>query len=350
MSEAAPLLKVSHIACRYDTKTIIPDLSFTLAQGSIACLLGPSGCGKTTALRAIAGFEPVHAGSIEMHGRVLSRAGFTLPPEQRRIGMVFQDYALFPHLKVRDNVAFGLRQLSRQQAMRIVDELLSLVQLRDYADSYPHQLSGGQQQRVALARALAPAPEILLLDEPFSNLDTELRRALSLEVRDILKQRNTSAILVTHDQAEAFSVADEIGVMLLGNIQQWDAPKSLFHTPRNRFVASFICNGRFIPGQVLKPGQASSLLGELEIANIGDLAAGTTLAILVRPWQVSFQQEAACRATIVEQQFNGPASLTSLRLADGQLLESSDERLQFFEPGQEVGIQARASTFMAYPA
>ena len=197
---------------------IVHGLSFSLSRGDIACLLGPSGCGKTTVLRAIAGFEPVTGGRIELGGREISRKGHTAAPETRQVGVVFQDYALFPHLTVAGNVGFGLRRLDAAARRARVDELLDLVGLGAQADKYPHELSGGQQQRIALARALAPRPDLLLLDEPFSNLDVDLRERLALEVRDILKELGTTAVLVTHDQHEAFAIADQIGVMHEGLI------------------------------------------------------------------------------------------------------------------------------------
>ncbi|MDT8399596.1 MAG: ABC transporter ATP-binding protein [Pseudomonadales bacterium] len=344
------LLDVRHIACRYGDSPIVSDLSFGLPHNRIVCLLGPSGCGKTTVLRAIAGFENIYAGSIELMGQPLSIPGRTLAPEQRSIGMVFQDYALFPHLRVRDNIGFGLRDKDPKEKNRLIDELLSLIQLRDHADYYPHQLSGGQQQRVALARALAPGPKVLLLDEPFSNLDTELRRSLSLEVRDILKERNISAILVTHDQSEAFAVADEIGIMHEGNLQQWGSPKTLFHQPCNRFVAGFICNGKFIRAHLLGTGHASTVLGELELSNSADLPVPCSLDILIRPWHILLAETGPWQAEIIQQQFNGAASLTSLRLADGQTVDSSDEHLQNFEPGQCVNISLRPENLLGFPA
>lgn len=238
------LLQVNQIACRYDDKVIIPDLSFSVNENQIACLLGPSGCGKTTALRAIAGFEPVYQGKIELAGKVISEPGFTLVPEKRKVGMVFQDYALFPHMTVKANIAFGIQDLEKDKQAAITSKLIEMIKLQDHADYYPHQLSGGQQQRVALARALAPNPSILLLDEPFSNLDTELRRNLSLEVREILKQNQITAILVTHDRHEAFNIADEVGVMYEGVLQQWGLPETLLDNPANAFVAAFLGNDK----------------------------------------------------------------------------------------------------------
>ena len=223
------LLELKNIQQAYGQQLVVNNLSLTLEKGQIGCLLGPSGCGKTSVLRCIAGFEPVIAGEILLSGVRVSGNGVFLPPEQRHIGMVFQDYALFPHLTVIDNIGFGLHQLPKNDRGPRVNELLGTVGLSDAANKYPHELSGGQQQRVALARALAPRPDLLLLDEPFSNLDVSLRERLSLEVREILKSQNTTAILVTHDQNEAFAIADEIGIMHRGEIQQWDSAYNLYH-------------------------------------------------------------------------------------------------------------------------
>ncbi|HTN27492.1 MAG TPA: ABC transporter ATP-binding protein, partial [Burkholderiales bacterium] len=223
----APVLELRSVEHAYDAQAVVSNVSFALARGGIACILGPSGCGKTTLLRGIAGFEPVRAGEILIDAKVVSRPGYRLAPEHRRIGMVFQDYALFPHLTVRENVRFGLRALARRDSDARVAELAELVGIGEALDKYPHELSGGQQQRTALARALAPRPELLLLDEPFSNLDVDLRERLSLEVREIIKASGTTAVLVTHDQHEAFALADEIGVLHEGRIQQWDSAYNL---------------------------------------------------------------------------------------------------------------------------
>lgn len=255
------LLNLRNLACGYQNQRVVQDLNLHLNAGDIGCLLGSSGCGKTTTLRAIAGFEPIHAGEITLAGDVISRPGWTLAPEKRRIGMVFQDYALFPHLSVADNIAFGIRQHPRLD--QVIGELLELVNLGALGKRYPHELSGGQQQRVALARALAPEPQLLLLDEPFSNLDGELRRRLSHEVRDILKARGTSAILVTHDQEEAFAVSDHVGVFKEGRLEQWDTPYNLYHEPQTPFVASFIGQGYFIRGQMIEPESVHTELGVL---------------------------------------------------------------------------------------
>lgn len=241
----ADLLELDRIHLGYDTpkgpRHVVQDLSLSLPTGNIGCLLGQSGCGKTTILRAIAGFEPVRSGHIALDGTIISSSSVQVAPEHRRVGLMFQDYALFPHLTAAQNVAFGLRKLmsKKEQAAR-VEEMLELVGLASAADSYPHEISGGQQQRVALARALAPSPDLLLLDEPFSNLDVDTRERLAFEVRDILKSTKHTAILVTHNQAEAFAIADNIGIMDQGKIVQWDTPYNLHNHPANTFVSDFV--------------------------------------------------------------------------------------------------------------
>ena len=203
---------------------VVDDFSLSLDAGDIGCLLGPSGCGKTTVLRAIAGFEPVRAGRIRLGDVLLSSPEVHLPPERRRVGMMFQEYALFPHLNAARNVAFGLRHQPHDAQRRRVAEMLALVGLPDAGERHPHQLSGGQQQRIALARALAPEPALLLLDEPFSNLDGSTRERLTVEVREILKAAGQTAVLVTHNEAEAQVMADRIGVMHEGRLDRWKAP------------------------------------------------------------------------------------------------------------------------------
>lgn len=237
-------LKVDNISLAYNTpdgpKTVVQNLDLTVDKGHIGCLLGASGCGKTTVLRAIAGFEPLRAGTIHLNGELLSSAEATVVPEKRNVGMMFQDYALFPHLSIEKNIAFGLRKQDKIKRLARTEEMLELVGLEDLGKRYPHELSGGQQQRVALARALAPEPSLLLLDEPFSNLDVDTRERLAFEVREILQKTGLTAILVTHNQAEAFAIADRIGVMNHGGIVQWDTAYGLHHNPVNEFVADFI--------------------------------------------------------------------------------------------------------------
>src|SRR5574343_2024564 len=256
-------LELNGIVQRYGTHTVVDGVNFQLEAGSIACLLGPSACAKTTLLRCIAGFEDIAGGEIRLHGEAVSRPGQRVAPEKRRIGMVFQDYALFPHLTVEQNVAFGLGRKPGPDADLRVRQLLATVGLGGQGSKYPHELSGGQQQRVALARALAPRTKLILLDEPFSNLDVGLRERLSVEVREILKREGSTAIMVTHDQNEAFAIADEIGLMHHGRIQQWDTPYNLYHRPANSFVADFVGQGVFLPGRVLDRHCVEVELGRL---------------------------------------------------------------------------------------
>ena len=238
------LLRLDGISLAYDTDhglvQAVQGLNLHLEKGCIGCLLGASGCGKTTVLRAIAGFEPLRQGSIWLDDVALSSQRHLVPPEQRRVGMMFQDYALFPHLTVEKNIGFGLRRWPAARRQTRVAELLALIGLEGSRHRYPHELSGGQQQRIALARALAPQPELLLLDEPFSNLDIDTREHLAFEVRDILKKTGHTALLVTHNQAEAFAIADRIGIMKNGALIQWDTPYVLHHAPADTFVKNFI--------------------------------------------------------------------------------------------------------------
>src|SRR5688500_17710316 len=258
------LLEVENLRHAYGKQEVVRSLSFSLARGAIGCLLGRTGCGKTTELRCIAGFEGLREGEMRLAGKLVSGQGVMVPPEHRRVGMVFQDYALFPHPPVSGNIAFGLHAAPAAERAARVAELAQLVGLGASLDKYPHEISGGQQQRVALARALAPRPELLLLDEPFSNLDVDLRERLSLEVRDIIKASGATAVLVTHDQQEAFSMADEIGILHEGRIQQWDTPYNLYHRPGNRFVADFVGQGVFLPGKALNGRQVEIELGILQ--------------------------------------------------------------------------------------
>ncbi|TAN29768.1 MAG: ABC transporter ATP-binding protein [Castellaniella sp.] len=237
-------LNLSCVGVAYDTPSgpvaVIHDFSLSLERGNVGCLLGPSGCGKSTILRAIAGFEPVTSGVFLLGDRVLSSPTRHVAPEDRHIGMMFQDYALFPHMTIGENIGFGVRGVSRRDRMNRIQEMLEIVRLADMGSRYPHELSGGQQQRVALARALAPSPELLLLDEPFSNLDVNTRAHLAGEVRDIIRATNRTAIVVTHNQDEAFAMADQIGVMRDGRLEQWATPTLLCVEPASRYVHGFL--------------------------------------------------------------------------------------------------------------
>ena len=353
LPQGTPWLAVEHLTVRYGAREVVADVSFALPQGAIACLLGPSGCGKTTVLRALAGFEPVAHGRITLDGHTLSAPGRMKPPERRRIGMVFQDYALFPHLTVAQNVGFGLRDAAAAPAR--VQEMLDIVGLGRAGHRYPHELSGGQQQRVALARALAPQPGVLLLDEPFSNLDVALRERLATEVRDILKATHTTAVMVTHDQAEAFAMADVVGVLADGRLQQWDTPYSLYHRPGNRRVAQFIGQGAFVPATVHGPNQltlqAEGLPADaLTFATDTPLpfAPLTAVEVLVRPDDVVHDDTSALQARVMHKAFRGADFLYTLALPDGTELLSLVPSHHNHALGESVGIQLDLSHIVAF--
>jgi iron(III) transport system ATP-binding protein len=301
----APLLHLEEVTVTYagtaGARPTIDGLSLRLARGEIGCLLGASGCGKTTVLRAIAGFEPLRGGRISLDGRAITSAGAGLPPEARRIGMMFQDYALFPHLDVAANVAFGVHALPRAARTARTRELLALVGLADRAAAYPHELSGGQQQRVALARALAPEPLLVLLDEPFSNLDVEIRSRLAEDTRSLLKAAGATALLVVHDQAEAFAMADRIGVMADGRILQWDAPEALYARPGDRRVAGFIGRGDWLRSETLGLGEGADLR--------------------LRPWQLLADADGRLSAVLESARFRGPHHVGRVRFETGEVTE-----------------------------
>ena len=316
-------LDVSQLQVRYANqgRAAVDGVSMGLAVGEVGVLLGPSGCGKTTLLRAIAGLEPIVAGTIRLSGEPVSAPHHHVPPEQRRVGMVFQDYALFPHMSVRDNILFGIHHWSAPDQQARLREVLDLVGLSAHADRFPHELSGGQQQRVALARALAPKPRLMLLDEPFSNLDVELRERLAHEVRAILKEAQTTALFVTHDQMEAFAIGDKIGVMLQGQLQQWDDAYTLYHRPATRFVAEFIGMGVFVPSTLVQRDQQIILqtpLGELvdvtQCPVPGAFERGEC-DLLLRADDIIHDDDASVKAQVIRKVFRGADFLYTFRLA-----------------------------------
>jgi iron(III) transport system ATP-binding protein len=345
MSAVPALLRVESLSHAYGDHPVVRELSFALGRGVIGCLLGPSGCGKTTVLRCIAGFETAQAGRILLGGEVVSGPGAFVPPERRRVGMVFQEYALFPHLRVAENIAFGLHALPREARGARIAELAELVGLAPVLGKYPHELSGGQQQRVALARALAPRPELLLLDEPFSNLDVDLRERLSVEVREIIKASGATAVLVTHDQQEAFAMADEIGVLHEGRIQQWAPAYELYHRPANRFVADFVGQGVFLPARVLGPGRIEIELGVLK----GDgTSEGRSLEVLLRPDDVVHDDAAPTRAEVVHKAFRGAEILYTLRLESGRKVLALVPSHHNHALGERIGIRLDVDHVVAF--
>ncbi|WP_163832930.1 ABC transporter ATP-binding protein [Spartinivicinus ruber] len=342
----SPLLTLEDVHCGYNHHTIVHNISFHINPGDICSLLGPSGCGKTTTLRAIAGFEPISQGLVKLTDNILSSPQHSVPPEKREIGMVFQDYALFPHLTVAKNIAFGIPKQTNKAA--ITDKLLNLVNLTGYGERFPHELSGGQQQRVALARALAPAPKLLLMDEPFSNLDIDLRRRLSEEVREILKSQGISAILVTHDQEEAFSFSDKVGVMKEGKLLQWDTPYNLYHEPRTHFVANFIGQGHFIRGNATSPESVATELGELTGNRSYDWVVGTPIEVLLRPDDVIEAPDSPIKAHVVQKVFKGAMTHYHLQLSTGSIVESLIPSHHNYEIGEQIGIKVEADHLVAF--
>jgi len=343
------LLEIRSLSCGYDNKVIVEQLELALEPGEIACLLGPSGCGKTTVLRAIAGFNSILAGVIEKNQQEISSVKYTVPPEQRGIGVVFQDYALFPHLSVFDNIAFGLNRLGRAEKRARVQELLKLVELPDISERFPHELSGGQQQRVALARALAPKPTLLLMDEPFSNLDTDLRRQLALEVRSILKAQNIAAIMVTHDQEEAFAISDKVGVLAEGTMQQWGTPTELYYQPVNPMVAGFVGKGELYDGRCISDTCVETELGTIEFAEPFGATEGCDLSLFIRPTDIKPSiEQGMVMATVDQKEFLGSSVVYQLSLPSGRKVES-----EIFEPllidiGSKVSLHVAAHKPIAF--
>ena len=296
------MLEVHQLTLGYDRTDVVRDVSLRLAAGEIGCLLGPSGCGKTTLLRAIGGFEPVRAGRILLDGRLVASAEVQLPPRARGVGMVFQDHALFPHLDVAGNVAFGLGKLTAGERRKRVDELLALVGLEGLQRRWPHELSGGQQQRVALARALAPQPALLLLDEPFSNLDTRLRVRIAREVRSILRQAGATALMVTHDQDEAFAMADRIGVMSGGRLHQWASAVDVYQRPASAEVARLIGEGVLLPARQGVDGGWHTALGP---ADAPPLVENGAPLVLLRPEALRIDGADVVQGVVAERLFRG---------------------------------------------
>ena len=353
---AHALLSLSHLHHRHGVRDTVIDFSLNVPAGGICCLLGPSGCGKTTVLRCIAGFEPLHAGDIRIGGDLVSGPGLHVPAEKRRVGMVFQDHALFPHLSVLDNVAFGTAR--RPSDMQRARALLDTVNLTGVTQRYPHELSGGQQQRVALARALAPEPRLLLMDEPFSNLDLELREQLAAEVRSLLKASHTTAVFVTHDQHEAFAMADQIAVMKDGRLQQLDSAYQLYHQPANRFVADFVGQGVFVRAKVLGPHRlalADGEFGDIHSAEPLRLAgeqaecdAGSAADVLLRPDDVIHDDASPVQATVLSRAFLGAEFLYTLRLRGGSRLLALVPSHHDHAVGERIGVRLLLDHLMLF--
>ncbi|MCA1323135.1 ABC transporter ATP-binding protein [Herbaspirillum sp. alder98] len=350
-------LEVDQVSIRYPRAhaDAVSALSLQLPAGALGVLIGPSGSGKTSLLRAIAGLEQAASGRLLLDGRVLDGDGQRVSAEERRIGMVFQDFALFPHLDIATNVGFGLRHQSRAERRQTVEAMLTLVGLPDAHRKYPHQLSGGQQQRVALARALAPQPRLLLLDEPFSSLDVELRERLAADVREIIKRTGTTALMVTHDQMEAFAVGDLVGVMRDGKLEQWDAPYTLYHRPATRFVADFIGHGVLIDGHARRQGDgievdtAAGVLRGVPSPLAGDGEA-RPVEVLLRADDVIHDDDSSFKAQVVRKSFRGAEFLYTLELDSGQRLLSLVPSHHDHAIGEWIGIRLEVKHLVSFDA
>jgi iron(III) transport system ATP-binding protein len=359
-------LEVQNLHVSYASRATeaVAGVSFGLHAGEIGVLIGPSGCGKTTLLRAVAGLERASAGSVLLSKTIVSSETIHLAPESRRIGMVFQDYALFPHMDVAHNVAFGINHLPKDQRMARVAEVLALVDLPEVAKRYPHELSGGQQQRVALARALAPKPQLLLLDEPFSNLDVDLRERLAHELRAILKKANATALFVTHDQLEAFAIGDLIGVMHEGKLHQWADAYTLYHRPATRFVADFIGHGVFSKAQVALHYEDDpdgglhkhahkhvvTPLGELHDISPAVLEALPVgvCDVLLRADDIVHDDNAPTKAQIIRKAFRGSEFLYTLKLKTGETVVAHVPSHHDHQLGEWIGIRAEVDHVVTF--
>jgi iron(III) transport system ATP-binding protein len=355
------ILKIDNLSFSYGTQKVLNSISFDLQQGMQASLLGPSGCGKSTLLNVVAGFHEVDGGEVWIEDRVASSALTHIPPEQRNTGMIFQDYALFPHLNIIDNVTFGLQSMPKRAAKTEGIKWLNLVRMGEFESRFPHELSGGQQQRVALARALAAKPKLLLMDEPFSNLDADLRRALVREVSEILRDTNTTAILVTHDQEEAFIFGDHIGLMRDGKMEQWGKPAEIYAKPVNRWVADFVGGGSWLKG-VNAGGSVSTSVGSFKLDSgcekSQDGNDGCHFEVLLRPHEIDLIRcESAsqldgwnggevCR--VVHREFTGQETRYVVEVSGSEKVDVTTDGLPTFETGEEVKLALKRSNPIAF--
>ena len=334
-------LAVSNLSKRFGSVVAVDSVSLELKKGAFLALLGPSGCGKTTFLRMLAGFERPDSGTITLGGQVLEDARSHLPPEKRHVGLVFQEYALFPHMDVAANIGFGVD--GRSNRKQKVQEMLELVGLSGLGKRMPHELSGGQQQRVALARTLAAEPGLVLLDEPFSNLDPTLRARVRGEVWGILREFGATAIVVTHDQEEAFSLPGLVGVMLEGRLHQVDSPLHIYQEPVNRAVAAFVGDANFLPGE-RRNGSVSWLFGPFASPGVDG-----PVDVMVRPEDLVIEESGPVTATVAETEFFGRDQVIVLTLGDGVSIRVRQLRGVELVSGQRVGLRV-TGTVRTYPA
>ena len=342
-----PALRISGLHCNYAGVDILTGLDLSLGQNEILCLLGPSGCGKTTTLKLIAGLLTPSQGQIDINGKRVDDEQINLAPEKRNVGMIFQDYALFPHLTVADNVLFSQRQASKAAQQETLAKVLALVNLSEYGDRYPHQLSGGQQQRVAIARALASSPALLLLDEPFSNIDSQVRHHLIEEMRSLLKAHNMSAIFVTHSKEEAFAFADRLAVFHQGKIEQQGTPSELYNQPATRFVADFLGKVNYIDALVLDAYRVDTALGVITSSSPLSADVGACMALALRPQQLQLQACEQGGATIEQQQFLGMTTHCNIICADQLALAVSMPQPMIV--GERVSVTVTPHPLVLFP-
>jgi len=340
-------VRLSHLYKKFGELDAVKDVDLSIARGEFFSLLGPSGCGKTTSLRLLAGLEELDAGEISINGETVATVHRSIPPEKRGVGIVFQDYALFPHLTVFANVAFGLYGMNRETIKMRVEEMLSLVGLQSSAKQYPHELSGGQKQRVALARTLAPCPSVILLDEPFSNLDAELRDALRLETKEILHASGSTVILVTHDQEEALSLSDRVGVMNDGRLEQVGTPYEIYHQPATRFVANFVGKADFFPA-TMRQGKIVSSIGSFALES-QPYREGGEVDLMVRPDDVTLTPDPLGAGTIVEARFLGGDAVYRVVLTDQTSIHSQRMSAHLLEVGSRVAVEVNLSHVIFFP-
>lgn len=344
------MLEIRDLSAAYGDNRVLSGIDLVLPRGETAALLGPSGSGKTTLLRLLAGFETPLAGTLRFDGELLSGGARVVPPEQRGFAMVFQDLALLPHLSALDNVRFGLHRLPRAQARDRAREALSMVGLAGLHDRRPHELSGGQLQRVAVARAIAARPRLLLLDEPFSSLDEELRLQLREELRSLLSQLGITAMLVTHSHLEAFAFGQWVGVLHDGHLHQWDTPYNVYHRPTSRFVADFVGEGVFIRGTFdTEAGTVDTELGRLP-PSPGQLPGSTAVDVLLRPDDVLHDDDSPWQARVVHKSFRGAAFLYEVELASGTRVLSLVPSHHNHRIGEAIGIRLNLEHVICFDA
>ncbi len=336
-----PLITLDHVSLTYPgaNTPAVTDISFSVSEGDLVAILGPSGCGKTTVLRVIAGFERPTYGQVVIAGKIVASANTWVEAEHRGVGMVFQDYALFPHLTVIQNVEFGLRGSTRDSRQEKIREVLTLVGLEGFEAHYPSALSGGQQQRVALARALAPQPSVLLLDEPFSSLDPDMTERMREELLEILERTGSTSILVTHDHEDALDMADNVAVLNAGQLEQFDTPDEIYHTPTTAFVADFVGQADFLPGKVTS-GKVVTEVGTFE--NVGSFKDHTPVVVMIRPDDVSIRPCETAPAQVIRRHFRGSENLYRILLPSGQLLYSSESSTIIYPVGTKVEVHIEA--------